>query len=843
MCPRSTNVLENGDHLVVEKPRSKPLDLAGHGIDLSNDTDGQLLENSGNSEQNTIRVDGNGTTNTTDNSDLVAGLLLRPENGCTKRIPVRFLYDDLGSQIYEQITELEEYYPYSEEKNLLHAHADDIISHLPPKSIVVELGCGDGSKTALLLNALVRRDGADAVKFVGIDVSGGALQQARLNLQTLCPDIPPENLEFIEAEYYEGLREAHRRHPTAPLCMLWLGSSVGNFTMDEAAVALREFKEAAGEDSVLLLCTDLWKDEKILKNAYDDPKGVTRAFILNGMVHALRTLGIRSTQQEEQQQFEYHCVVNSALHQVEMWVESKNKIENVLPGVHFEAGEQILMEISRKFTAQDISALAQHAGLCVHSTWASEKYSMQLLLPPTEAFRRCWADTDALFSHISDWGAQPIGLRHPFAFYFGHVAAFALLKLLPERTPSSLDVLLSRGIDPLVLDPSHCHSHPTIPEKWPSVEEYKEYVAAARNEILKAARATATAAAAGDVGKEKKRMHALVMTLEHERMHQETLCYMCAQQRKHEWFLSNGGGGSSGSSSSSRGGSPNGNDDDDSGGDLPPVSSFYFNRCSYLNTAAAASSSSSSCGEDEFLFVPGGTVTLGIDLTSQQNLGFVWDNELGTSQPCTVQNFNVSTSPVSVAQFRKFVVDAQGYSDPTLWENTVDFEYFKEMKHSMPATWSVDACSGEIYVHMPDGTFHWKKVENCPVYCSLAEAQAYCKLSGGGSRIMSEAEYQHLLSARSSDDDEEEKRKILNLKKCLMNDGFEWTSTEFAPFTGFEADPLYLEYSTDFFDGRHFVLKGSSPYTHPSVCRKSFRNYYQLQYPYMFAKFRVVKTE
>lgn len=296
-------------------------------------------------------------------SELEAGLRFTSP----RRVPVKYLYDTLGSSLYEQITELEEYYPYLEEKRLLQAHADDIVSQLPKGAVVVELGCGDGSKTSLLLQALARRDGPDSVHFVGIDVSGGALLQAEKNLQKFCPEIPAAHLEFIEAEYFSGLNEAHRRHPNATLCMLWLGSSVGNFTFAEAAEFLAKLKTAAGEDSVLLLCTDLWKDPAVLHLAYDDPKGVTREFILNGMRHALRSLD-HPAAEHAMQNFEYECIVNTELHQVEMWVKAKESVDRVLPGVDFCAGERILMEISRKFTPQDISGLAKDAGLCVQAS-------------------------------------------------------------------------------------------------------------------------------------------------------------------------------------------------------------------------------------------------------------------------------------------------------------------------------------------------------------------------------------------------------------------------------------------------------------------------------------------
>lgn len=779
-------------------------------------------------------------------AELEAGL----RSASPRRVPVKYLYDTLGSSLYEQITELEEYYPYMEEKRLLQSHADDIVSHLPKGAVVVELGCGDGSKTALLLQALARRDGPQSVHFVGIDVSGGALLQAERNLRKYCPEIPTCNLEFIEAEYFSGLNEAHRRHPATTLCMLWLGSSVGNFTFPEAADFLAKLKVAAGEDSVLLLCTDLWKDPAVLHSAYDDSKGVTRKFILNGMAHALRSLN-HPAAERAMQNFEYDCVVNSELRQVEMWVEAKERVDGVLPGVHFIAGERILMEISRKFTPQDINGLAKDAGLCLQATWASSRYSIQLLLSPENAFRRCWTDTDALFSNISDWTAQPIGLRHPFGFYYGHVAAFSRLKLSPECPPSPLDTMLSRGIDPLVLDPSQCHSHPEIPQTWPTKAELEVYVVEARASTLEAAR-NACFATGAEKEESRDAMHAVLMALEHERMHQETLCYMLAQQRKRDWLsnskiTSNGNGYGNGEAAAV---AVVKNKDSF----LSPF--FFSTHCNYLSSAPPSAPhfsdnsnsfpTSNSTTTGTMVTVPGNsTVSLGINPVDKH--GFVWDNELGTATPISVDTLSVATHPVTVAEFYDFAVNKNGYSKAELWDNHEDYEYFKKNGHEMPATWSREKGKNEnsddviddneqIYVHMPEGSFHWKDVAHCPVYCSLAEASAYCRSQGG--RIMTEPEYQNILLQNNT----------TNLKKTskingLESGGWEWTSTAFAPFDGFVADAMYPEYSVDFFDGCHYVLKGSCPYTHPSIRRTSFRNYYQRQYANMFAKFRLVKDE
>ena len=107
----------------------------------------------------------------------------------------RFLYDDRGSQLYEQITQLPEYYPYRTERQLLEQHADAIASQLPGAGgVVVELGCGDGSKTALLLAALLRRHGRRGVRFCGIDCSAEALRQTQRNLKQLLPELPEEQV-------------------------------------------------------------------------------------------------------------------------------------------------------------------------------------------------------------------------------------------------------------------------------------------------------------------------------------------------------------------------------------------------------------------------------------------------------------------------------------------------------------------------------------------------------------------------------------------------------------------------------------------------------------------------
>jgi uncharacterized SAM-dependent methyltransferase len=191
------------------------------------------------------------------------------------------------------------------------------MQHIPASSVIVELGCGDGSKTAVLLNALLcmRKEG-ESVHYCGIDVSAEALRQTEQSLQRLCPKLPVANIQLIEAEYLSGVEAAKKLYPDLELCVLWLGSSVGNFAEADAAAFLKKLVSVAGKDMQLWLCTDMWKDVETLRRAYDDEQGITRNFIINGMKHALRVLGHADSKAEGEDLFEYRVEVNTVDMQV-----------------------------------------------------------------------------------------------------------------------------------------------------------------------------------------------------------------------------------------------------------------------------------------------------------------------------------------------------------------------------------------------------------------------------------------------------------------------------------------------------------------------------------------------
>jgi formylglycine-generating enzyme required for sulfatase activity len=357
--------------------------------------------------------------------------------------------------------------------------------------------------------------------------------------------------------------------------------------------------------------------------------------------------------------------------------------------------------------------------------------------------------------------------------------------------------MFSRGIDPNVVDPTQCHSHPEVPPEWPTRAAIEDYVHKTKAKIL-------TALAAGEICS-----RLAILAIEHEYMHLETLAYMRAQERKvtfEKKMLSiatpppHHANGTSKSLAKPR------------------------SHRSYTNGKVhnVDEEEEQKREESKMVEIAPGKVTLGGD-PSQGT--FMWDNEYPMLVTTVREPFRVSCKPVTVAEFLAFVKGG-GYQEAKLWK-PLDFAFFQRQKITKPATWS--EIEGEYYVHSAAATHHWAKVASEPVYASLSEAEAFCAWSRG--RVMTEPEYHRILAS-------EEGARV----ETLRSGGWEWTSSPFEPFPGFAKMPEYPEYSSDFFDGSHFVLKGASPLTHRCLWRDTFRNFYQRQYPYVFAKFRVCKS-
>src|SRR5215510_6494711 len=195
----------------------------------------------------------------------------------------KYLYDSIGSALFEVITILPEYGLTRADERLLRTHAREIVSKVPSPSIVAELGSGSGRKTRWILEALTRRG---YVLYYPIDVSASALHACRNELGTM----DSVHIVEIEGSYTDGLIEVTRRRSGEPLLVLFLGSTIGNFERGPAEQFLREIRALLCPGDALLLGTDLVKPMAQVLPAYDDPIGVTAAFNLNLLARINREL-------------------------------------------------------------------------------------------------------------------------------------------------------------------------------------------------------------------------------------------------------------------------------------------------------------------------------------------------------------------------------------------------------------------------------------------------------------------------------------------------------------------------------------------------------------------------
>jgi dimethylhistidine N-methyltransferase len=190
-----------------------------------------------------------------------------------KTLPCKFLYDERGSELFEQICDLEEYYPTRTEIGILRKHIDPIAAALGPRCLVVEYGSGSGRKTQILLEHLV-----DPVAYVPIDISRESLEASALMLRARFP-----RLEVLPvcADYHREFSLPEARRAPERRCVFFPGSTIGNFDPEAAVGFLRRMALVAGANGQILIGVDLKKERAVLEAAYDDREGVTAAFNLN----------------------------------------------------------------------------------------------------------------------------------------------------------------------------------------------------------------------------------------------------------------------------------------------------------------------------------------------------------------------------------------------------------------------------------------------------------------------------------------------------------------------------------------------------------------------------------
>jgi L-histidine N-alpha-methyltransferase len=290
-----------------------------------------------------------------------------------RQLPSQYLYDELGSALFEAICRLPWYHITRAEQRLLTERADDILAAVEPLSTLVELGPGSGEKLATLLNAASSRRG---VTVHLVDISGAALRAASRALE----GYPQLAVVAHEAAYEVWLAEASAERHAGRSLALFLGSNIGNFDPPGAGAFLRSIRSALSAGDSLLIGADLVKAERDLLLAYDDPLGVTAAFNRNLLVRANRDLGADF----DVDRFSHRAVWNAAASRVEMHLVSTARQRVRIPAsrmdITFGAGETIWTESSYKYRPGEILEMLALAGFERSEQWLDEHNGFALTL-------------------------------------------------------------------------------------------------------------------------------------------------------------------------------------------------------------------------------------------------------------------------------------------------------------------------------------------------------------------------------------------------------------------------------------------------------------------------------
>ncbi|MFF9126815.1 L-histidine N(alpha)-methyltransferase [Streptomyces sp. NPDC014889] len=310
-------------------------------------------------------------TRTLPEDAMAAALRADVQKGLTsdpKTLPPKWFYDARGSELFEQITELPEYYPTRAEREILAGRAAEIADALPARTLV-ELGSGSSEKTRHLIDALRRLH-----TYVPVDVSDTALEQAG---RALVAERPGLNVHALIADFTAGL--ALPPSP-GPRLLAFLGGTIGNLLPGERAEFLASVRALLSPGDALLLGTDLVKAEDVLVRAYDDAAGVTAAFNKNVLNVVNRELGADF----DPDAFDHVALWDPANEWIEMRLRSRAEQTVKVPAldlaVHFAAGEELRTEVSAKFRKDRVSAELAAAGLELARWWTDgeERFALSL---------------------------------------------------------------------------------------------------------------------------------------------------------------------------------------------------------------------------------------------------------------------------------------------------------------------------------------------------------------------------------------------------------------------------------------------------------------------------------
>jgi dimethylhistidine N-methyltransferase len=301
--------------------------------------------------------------------DVRLGLTASP-----KTLAPKYFYDALGSQLFEAICLLPEYYLTRSETEIFANHASEIVAKLPGPLTIAELGSGSSLKTRLLIEAILKRQ--NQLHYQPIDISSTILEQSAIMLLGSYQNL---RVTALSADYTRGLHSI-LRSKGEKLLILFLGSNIGNYKPDDALDLLRAIRRSVDHGDGLLLGADLKKSAAVLELAYDDPLGVTKAFNLNLLLRINRELG----GDFDVTRFAHRATYNKNLGCIETHLisrlEQKVEIAGLALQVDFYEGETIHTESSYKYDFSQLESLAKSSGFESVGTWLdqNERFSCNL---------------------------------------------------------------------------------------------------------------------------------------------------------------------------------------------------------------------------------------------------------------------------------------------------------------------------------------------------------------------------------------------------------------------------------------------------------------------------------
>ncbi|KAF2275579.1 uncharacterized protein EI97DRAFT_433991 [Westerdykella ornata] len=813
---------------------------------------------------------------------------LRPQNDGEKKLPTLLLYDEQGLRLFEKITYLDEYYLTNAEIEVLEKYASHIAERIKPGSVVVELGSGNLRKVNILLQA-IDRAGKD-VEYYAVDLSLSELERTFAEIPTdgykhvSCFGLYgtyDHALEWLKSDQIRG----------KPKTILWLGSSLGNFKRHEVPPFLAGFRDAIQPGNSMLIGIDSCKDADRVYHAYNDKEGITHQFILNGLKNANRILGQPQFDLEKWEVIGEYDTASGRHHAFVSPCEDV-MIDNVL----IKQGERVRIEESYKYSHEEIVELWENAALTPGGVWmngrgdyglhmaskpyfffpsAPEKYASRPA-PTLAEWKELWAAWDLVSRGMvpeEEMQSKPIRLRNAIIFYLGHIPTFLDIHIAratggKPTDPAYFWKIFERGIDPDVDNPEKCHDHSEIPDSWPALEKILEFQAKVRNKVQ-------DLYGSGVVDKEPRVAKAMWIGFEHEAMHLETLLYMLIQSEKvlpppgtvapdfealhhlsetqtveNEWFTIPEADVSFGL-----------DDPDD-----PAGAERYFGwdiekpkRSVHVRSFKVKGRPITNGEYAQYLARTGKTAIPASWCEVSQLKGM----EHKARKDSVTNGTNGHTNGLSLAH-GKYVRTVYGpvpLEYAMNWPVVASYDELASCARWMGGRIPTEAEARSIYNYVRQSKA--KDIEkalgktipavNSHLINNGVQESPPSHFSSNGISSTASPPFPHSLfiDLQGANVGFRHWHPVSVADKgdrlCGQADlggVWEWTSTVLEMHEGYEPMSLYPGYSSDFFDGKHNVVLGGSWATHPRLAgRTSFVNWYQHNYPYVWAGARLVMDD